>query len=479
MMMMPTRPKNSKISQAYKMAKALFRIFKNREKALPGKIFIPYLKGILEKKNAFLVSASRFSTPQYFFDEPCLTEMTARFLESFSRHLSRYRVFYAVKSNSFEGICRKVVQEGMGLDVSSGMELARALALDCQEIIFSGPGKTDEELRFAVQHRSRVTLLMDSFGELQRVSHILRQDPVQGNPLRTGIRMQHQEAWSKFGIPLNDLGLFLKQAGEVPGLDPCGIQIHSSWNLDPAPQVEIIRRIGTHLRRNLPEGLLKSLKFLDIGGGFWPEQGEWLNGQNTLWGRLIQAVDSDFEFGPGHYYRKACSIEDFAEQIAEAYSQQGPPLSNLELWMEPGRWLSHSTMHILLGVVDKKGKDTVITDGGTNLLGWERPLSEFIPLINLTRPSLTERRVKVFGSLCTPYDIWGYSVFGEDVRVGDILVLPDQGAYTYSLSQSFIKPKARVIRYDGESLKEVEKEERLKDFGIRSSNVRKTGTHSS
>ena len=121
----------------------------------------------------------------------------------------------------------------------------------------------------------------------------------------------------------------------------------------------------------------------------------------------------------------------------------------------------------------------VITDGGTNLLGWERPLSEFIPLINLTRPSLKERRVRVFGSLCTPHDIWGYSVFGEDIRVNDILVVPDQGAYTYSLIQSFIKPKARVIEYNGESFKEVKEEEYLPNFGIQSSNVPKTGTHSS
>jgi diaminopimelate decarboxylase len=477
--MMPTKPKISIISNVCGVLNAQLRGFKTRENGLTGRMLKPYLKKILQKKEALLVSASRFSTPQYFFDEPSLAFKTAQFLETFSRHLNRCRVFYAMKSNSFTGICRRVTAEGVGLDVSSAMELAKALSLDCQQIIFSGPGKTDEELRFAVEHRSKVTLLMDSFGELQRVSEILKQDPVQGDPVRAGIRVQHQGGWSKFGIPLNDLGLFLKRAGEVHGLDPCGIQIHSSWNLDPAPQVEMIRRIGTHLRRRLPTGLSKSLKFLDIGGGFWPEQGEWLNAQNTLWGRLIQAVDPGFEFGPGHYYRKACSIEDFAEQIAGTYSQQGPPLCNMELWMEPGRWLSHSAMHILLRVVDKKGEDMVITDGGTNLLGWERPMSEFIPVINLTRPSLMECRVRVFGSLCTPYDIWGYSVFGGDVRVGDVLVVPDQGAYTYSLRQSFIKPRARVIRFDGDSLKEVEEEERSIDFGIRSSNVRKTGTHSS
>ncbi len=116
-------------------------------------------------------------------------------------------------------------------------------------------------------------------------------------------------------------------------------------------------------------------------------------------------------------------------------------------------------MHILLRVLDKKGSRTVITDGGTNLLGWERPLAEFIPVINLSKPSFREETTRVFGSLCTPYDIWGYSLFGEGICAGDILVIPDQGAYTYSLRQSFIKPRARVIRFDGMALEEVEKEE--------------------
>jgi len=108
--------------------------------------------------------------------------------------------------------------------------------------------------------------------------------------------------------------------------------------------------------------------------------------------------------------------------------------------------------------LSKKDKDVVITDGGINLLGWERPLSEFIPIINLTRPSLKERPLRIFGSLCTPLDIWGSSIFGEGAFPGDILLVPNQGAYTYSLRQSFIKPIARVIHYNGSSLSEAEPE---------------------
>jgi len=127
--------------------------------------------------------------------------------------------------------------------------------------------------------------------------------------------------------------------------------------------------------------------------------------------------------------------------------------------MEPGRWLSTPSMHVLLKVIDKKEPTVVIADGGINLLGWERPLFEFIPLLNLTRPSFREFPVRVFGPLCTPLDIWGTTLFGEGVENGDILLVPDQGSYTYCLRQSFIKPIARVVRFDGTSLSEAQPEQ--------------------
>jgi diaminopimelate decarboxylase len=79
-------------------------------------------------------------------------------------------------------------------------------------------------------------------------------------------------------------------------------------------------------------------------------------------------------------------------------------------------------------------------------------------VVNLSRPSVREIRNNIFGSLCTPDDIWGFSVFGAGIETGDILLIPDQGAYTYSLRQSFIKPKSRVVRFDGRHLEEVERE---------------------
>ncbi|UCB50367.1 MAG: decarboxylase [Deltaproteobacteria bacterium] len=447
------------MSYISRLNRYFLKAINSRERLLPKATLQHHLKTILDKRELFLEGAQRFGTPQYFFDEPSLTFRITQFKAAFSRYLHRYRLFYALKSNSFHGICRRTLAEGMGVDVSSGLELSMALAMGCKEIIFSGPGKADEELMLAIENRSRVTLLLDSFGELQRLSEILKRRHIRSNPLQVGVRVQHLGNWDKFGIPLIDLSLLFEKAKAVEGLKPCGIQFHTSWNLDPNPQIDMMCRVAAHLRREVDPSISKSLQFLDIGGGFWPEQGEWLNAQNTLKGKLIALLDPDAPSSAKHYYRKATPIDRFAREIAAAQSRQPSPLPDLELWMEPGRWISTPAMHILLRVLDKKGRRTVITDGGTNLLGWERPLAEFIPVINLSKPSFREETTRVFGSLCTPYDIWGYSIFGEGIGVGDILVIPDQGAYTYSLRQSFIKPRARVIRYNGNALEEVEKEE--------------------
>lgn len=436
------------------LLKGIFKLLMHTERPLQQERLNDYLGGLLSKRKFLLESAERFGTPQYFFDEPSLVLQIKRFRKAFSAHFDRYRAFYAIKSNSFEGISEQMVSRGIGLDVSSGFELAGALSLDCRDIIFSGPGKTGEEILLAFKNRDRVTLLLDSAGELQRLREVISLETPSDPPLKLGIRVRSdgQGIWNKFGVPLKDLVPLYMTARTFEGVKPCGIQFHTSWNLDPAPQIRMIVEIGDHIRRHMPRDLLDSLKFIDIGGGFWPEQGEWLNPQNTLRGEIFRLLAPDYPFRSGRYHRKAQPIRYFAKAIAMALKQQGPPLSHLETWMEPGRWLSTPAMHILVRVLDKKDAATLITDGGINLLGWERPLTEFIPIVNLTKPGLKEKGMNIFGSLCTPHDIWGTSVFGEEAEPGDVLLVPDQGAYTYSLRQSFIKPPADIIGFDGQKL---------------------------
>jgi diaminopimelate decarboxylase len=440
---------------------AVLNILKNREKPLPPEMLQAYVRSMIEKREILLESANTFGTPQYLFDVPALAQSLSRFHDAFSRRLERFRLFYAVKSNSFPGLCKVVSDAGHGLDVSSAVELSMALKTGCTSIVFSGPGKTDDEIRFALSHREKVTFLMDSVNELERVSRLAMEESASQGAVKAGIRIRgkHHGLWNKFGIPLEDLGAVFQKARAAPAVHLQGLQFHTSWNRDAQAQVEMILAVSACLKKQLCEVDWAQLRFLDIGGGYWPERGEWLNPQNTWWGKLLLLFDPDYAFKSRHYYLEAKSLDVFSKEISRAVSLQGKPLSDLEIWTEPGRWLSTPAMHILLKVVDRKDGGMVITDGGINLLGWERPLTEFIPVINLTRPSLKELPTRVFGSLCTPLDIWGTSCFGRDVRPGDVLLIPDQGSYTYSLRQSFIKPIARVVRFDGASLTEAQPEQ--------------------
>jgi diaminopimelate decarboxylase len=79
------------------------------------------------------------------------------------------------------------------------------------------------------------------------------------------------------------------------------------------------------------------------------------------------------------------------------------------------------------------------------MLGGEMVEYCYLPLINLTRPSMTEHPCLITGSLCTPRDRWGFSYFGSDLQCGDLLLIPNTGAYSYSLRQQFIKPLPRTL----------------------------------
>jgi len=150
--------------------------------------------------------------------------------------------------------------------------------------------------------------------------------------------------------------------------------------------------------------------------------------------------------GPAHAHHRlpATGLEEFAGKLSAAIHEHLFSVIPYRICLEPGRWICNDAVHLLISVVDKKAPDLVITDAGTNTVGWERFETDYFPILNLTRPSLDEKPCHILGSLCTPHDVWGYMYFGDDIQPGDILMIPTQGAYTYSLRQNFIKPLPAV-----------------------------------
>ena len=402
-----------------------------------------FIEPFFLRRYEFLAPLIEQETPLYLFEPELLRRRSERFQAAFRAHFENTGFYYAVKSNNYPEIARVLTATGFGLDVSSGLELKMALGLTTQDIIFSGPGKTRAELEMAVTASERVTVLVDSFHELEMLGQIT--DTWQKD-IRIGVRLTTRAdgLWRKFGIPPETLSRFVKEVNCLSYLHFQGIQFHTSWNLNAQAQLDFILVLKDILTL-LPTKDLSQISFIDIGGGYWPEQGEWLQPAGTETGILRNALQFGPVYNNNHYCQSACLIEDFAEQLGLAIKRHIFPLiPDCRICFEPGRWLCNDVMHLLMTVIDKKSDDLVITDAGTNAVGWERFETDYFPVLNLSRPEMSEKSCNILGSLCTPHDVWGYHYWGEKIEIGDVLLIPTQGAYTYSLMQKFIKPLPEV-----------------------------------
>lgn len=403
---------------------------------------------VLENRTRYLEAARRFGTPQYLFEEPRLQAQIQRFNAAFARQGLVARVHYAFKANPSLCLVQAIQRAGLAADASSGLELELALRCDFERIVLSGPAKTDEELALALRHAGRVTVHLDSFAELERLETLAARTQT---TIRAGVRLNTQGhgLWTKFGIPFTALPEFTAQAGHHRHVQLEGVQFHLSWNRQAGGYLHTLAELGPVLGQCAPPA---GWKFADIGGGYYPEDDEAAYPWLTRRGRLLSLLGLAPAEGPPpdwnleYLLHPVQPIEAMAREIMDAFQAHLP--GGLEMWLEPGRYLANQAVHLLLQVNDVKTPELAITDGGTNLLGWERLEGEHTPLINLSHPSLVQKPCRVYGSLCTPHDLWGYACYGEGLRPGDILMLPAQGAYVQTLAQRFIKPLCQTVALD-------------------------------
>ncbi len=422
----------------------LEKVLADRPPVFPAAELAAFVAGYFARREEFLAVAAKHGSPLYVLEPAVLRERADRFRDAFGRVFPGLGVYYAVKSNNCPEVARTFLAAGLGLDVSSGVELSMALSLGAKDIVFSGPGKVDAELELAIRHAGRVVVLMDSFAELARLQRLAA---AAGVTVRAGVRLttDPRGLWRKFGIVLARLADFFTAAADCPNVSLEGLQAHSSWNLDPGRQIAFLEALGKTLAA-MPAADREKIHFVDIGGGYWPEEGEWALDAATPAGQMERLLNPEGPHAPaGPFRTQATPIDDFADQIAAAVREHLAPHIRCRICMEPGRWLVHRGMHLLMTVVDRKDAQLVITDAGTNAVGWERFECDYFPVLNLTRPSSVETPCHVLGCLCTPHDVWGYAYHGSDIQPGDVLLIPTQGAYTFSLRQEFIKPLPRVV----------------------------------
>lgn len=405
-------------------------------------------KRLAALRSRFGSIARRHGTPCYVFDAREARANLARFRSSFKRHGCAIEVYYAVKSNPSPLLLKTLVAAGAGLDVSSTRELALAVQAGARKIVYTGPGKTEQDFKQLLAFKGDYRVHLESPTEIDRLSKVASRRKV---VVKAAIRIHTsaQAGWTKFGVPLKSLASTWRLAARAKMVQPCGIHFHISHVDSPQTYLRALRELCCYALSEFTLTERQQVEFIDIGGGFVPASFDALYAWNTS-----QRVDYDcfqaqarraLRAGSRPFWKsyEVTPIESFGEKISNFFHKVvSTVFPKARLFAEPGRYISHSSEHFLMRVLDKKDKHSVIVDAGNNMVGWEEHYQflNYAPIVNLTRFSpRSEFGCLIYGPLCTPGDMWGYYLRGAGIEIDDLLVMPYQGAYTLTLAQNFIR----------------------------------------
>jgi len=391
--------------------------------------------------------AEEFGTPLYVFDELGIRRQCAEFMTEFGQRHADTGVIYASKAFMSRALALILKEERLGLDVVSGGELGIAKSVDfpMDKIFFHGNNKSADELRQALDWGVG-RIVVDNFYELQLLAGIAKEkgcvpdillrispgvDPHTHSYNTTGI------VDSKFGFPLVEGEKAVIAAMSAPELNLVGLHFHigsSIFEVEPyLESIELILGFAAEMKRR--HGF--EMKELDIGGGFAIQY-------------LLEAP--------------AFPIAVYAEAILAKLTAECGELNLAlpRLIIEPGRSIIGRSGLALyrIGVVkDIPGvRRYVSVDGGMadNLRPALYGAKYEAILANKALAANTEK-ITIAGKFCESGDILIRDIDMPPITAGDILAIPDCGAYCLPVASNYnasLRPavvmvkegKARLIR---------------------------------
>lgn len=386
-----------------------------------------YRNGILCAEGVPLPQiAAEHGTPCYVYSRAALLSR----LEDFRRALNGRdaMICYAVKANSNLAILNQFARAGAGFDIVSGGELARVIAAggDPAKVVFSGVGKTTDEMRQALAS-GVFCFNVESAGELERLNDISGQagrsapvalrvnpdvDPKTHPYISTGLRS------NKFGVAYDEAFALYQRARELPHLDIAGIACHiGSQLLDPAPAAEAAGKILALADRLAAAGI--PLRHLDLGGGI------------------------------GIRYRDETppAIADYLAPILAQLAGREE-----KILFEPGRALVGNA-GILLARIEylKHGeeKNFAIVDAAMNDLMRPALYDAWHDILPVRQHAVAEAEYEVVGPVCESGDFLGHAR-RLAIEPGDLLAILSAGAYGMAMSSNYnTRPRAAEIMVDG------------------------------
>ncbi|MBV6501661.1 MAG: L-glutamyl-[BtrI acyl-carrier protein] decarboxylase [Prosthecobacter sp.] len=366
--------------------------------------------------------ALRHGTPLYAYD---LGEVTNRAAELFSALPEGSSVCYSFKANPLPAVARRLRECGARAEVTSAGELGAALSAGFtgEQILFGGPGKTEAELEAALTAGVRL-FSSESLRDLACLSAaclrhsceaavLLRVNPEDAPDAR--LAMSGVESQFGFAEPL----LLAPEARGLvrqPGLQLAGVHVYFGTQVAGVEALVTNTRRALECAQRVEEALGFQSRIVNAGGGFpWP-------------------YANDLAPAP---------LDGLREKLDEVWQASAFARRGAELWFESGRRLCAGSGWLIARVLDIKafpGRTFVILDTGIHHLGGMAGLGRVprgaLTVVNLGRDVTAEpmMMVDLVGPLCTPLDALGRGVRIPQVQPGDLVGIPNVGAYGLTAS---------------------------------------------
>ena len=386
--------------------------------------------------------AARFGTPLYVYSARTLRRHYRVMDEAFAG--TDHLICYAMKALSNLSVLKLFAAMGSGFDIVSVGELMRCLraGADPRKIVFSGVGKTDEELKAAIE-AGILMINVESRPELHRAAAVgkrihrrapvsLRVNPDLDPGTHPHISTGHRD--SKFGVPLSQVNEYYAEARSLPDLELVGLSTHiGSQITDTSPFTEAANKVAIIVQTLRENGV--ALRYLDLGGGLGIP-----------------------------YQEEPPPPSEYAAALLGPLRGLG-----LKLIIEPGRVLVGNAGALVTRVLYVKETDVkrfVVVDGAMNDLIRPVLYEAYHQILPVERraaaPTVT---ADVVGPVCESGDFFAREREMAEPQDGDLLAVMSAGAYGFVMASNYnSRPRAPEILVDGSEAHVVRERESFEDL---------------
>ena len=385
--------------------------------------------------------AKKYGTPSYCYSYSKLKNNILNFKKNFK--ILNPLICFAVKSNPNLYLLKEIKKFGLGADVVSIGELMRALkaGIKPEKIVFSGVGKTEEEIRYAI-NKKILLINTESESEIKEIEKISKS---MSKTIDIGIRLNPNtdaktlnqistgKKENKFGIDEKQFLNLVKYVKNSKNLNLKCLSVHiGSQILNHKPYMKMLRVLDRVIKKSNFQ-----FEFIDLGGGLGIDY----NGSN-----------------------QKLNLKKYSNAIQKFIKNH-----NSKIIFEPGRSIIGDT-GIMLSKVNyiKKSsrKDFIILDAAMNDL--MRPAlynakHRILPLNKTKKKS--KKNYEFVGPICESTDKFLNTNQFQKLNEKDYIIICDVGAYGMSLSSNYnMRPKASEILVNGSKIKIISKRQKLKDL---------------